>query len=322
MTRELGFAPHFRGASWLEFRVLLAVSMYVFLIQLSVVLADRMDTTVLGFALPRGVAGPATAIYQVVSKPFAQIRQMGWMLTYLVMPAVASLAAAGDRDDIERLKYDGSRFLIGLLLPIALLAALDAGPFLTLWVGSKYTINARLLRLFLIATAPMGISVLVQMSIGLGRVRFIALAALGGALVNLPLSYILTVRLGGVAGVIWGTVLTTLFSNLLLPGWYTFRTLDVKPATFARRTLAAPFAGAAALVLAALVARWLGFRPDPFDTTADRLAASLPVPVKLARGLPFLFDLSLGSLAYLAGYALAPHGWDDLKALWGKLRRK
>ena len=239
----------------------MVISGYVFLIQLSVVLADRLDTTVLGFALPQGVAGTATAIYQVVSKPFMQIRQMGWMLTYLVMPAVASLAAAGERDDLERLKYDGSRMLIGLLLPIALLAALEAGPFLTIWVGSKYTNDARLLRLFLIATMPMALLVLVQMSIGLGRVRFMALAALGGAAVNLPLSYFLTVRIG-LAGVIWGTVLTTLFSNLLLPGWYTFRTLDVKPLIFARRTLSAPFCGAAALVLVALIAP-AGFAPRP-----------------------------------------------------------
>ena len=115
MVRELGIVPRFRGASWLDFNLLLKISLYVFLIQLSVVLADRIDTTILGFALPKGVAGPATTVYQVVSKPFFQIRQTGWMLCYLVMPAVASLAAAQDRAGLERILYDGSRLLIGLL---------------------------------------------------------------------------------------------------------------------------------------------------------------------------------------------------------------
>ncbi len=80
---------------------------------------------------------------------------------------------------------------------------------------------------------------LVQASIGVGKIRVIAIAALVGSIVNLPLSYWLTVRIG-VAGVIWGTVLTTLVSNLLVPGIYTFRVLEVRPATFLARTLGRP----------------------------------------------------------------------------------
>ncbi len=90
MIRELGYVPRFRGAGWADFRALLGISLYVFLIQLSVVLADRLDKTVLGFVLED--AGLATTIYENVSKPFVQIRQTGWMLSYMVMPAVASLA--------------------------------------------------------------------------------------------------------------------------------------------------------------------------------------------------------------------------------------
>jgi O-antigen/teichoic acid export membrane protein len=309
MVRELGFRLHFRGARWSEFRGLLGVSIYVFLIQLSVVLADRIDKTVLGFALPEGVAGPATTIYEIVSKPFFQIRQTGWMLSYLVMPAVASLAAAGDRAGLVRIKYDGSRLLIGLLAPVALLAGLDAAPFLRLWMGPEYAESAPLLRLFLIATLPLVISVPVQMAVGLGKLDVIALAALGGALVNLPLSYVLTLSLG-VSGVIWGTVLTTLFSNLLIPGLYVFRVLEIRPTTFLRRTLGAPLRGAALLLLVMAAVRTLGFTPN-LAPGASRLA--------LAEAL--LADLALGCLAYVAGYLLAPSGRGDLRALLGKFLR-
>ena len=95
----------------------MGISLYVFLIQLSVVLADRLDKTVLGFVLED--AGLATTIYENVSKPFVQIRQTGWMLSYMVMPAVASLAASREVRDLERITYDGSRMLIGLLTPVA-----------------------------------------------------------------------------------------------------------------------------------------------------------------------------------------------------------
>ena len=58
------------------------------------------------------------------------------------------------------------------------------------------------------ATIPLLISVQVQMAIGMNRIKVVALSALAGSLVNLPISYFLTLRLG-VSGVIWGSVLTT-----------------------------------------------------------------------------------------------------------------
>ena len=105
------------------------------------------------------------------------------------------------------------------------------------------------MRLFLMAAIPLVLSVPVQMAIGLNKIKVIALAALAGSLVNLPISCYLTARLG-VSGVIWGTVLTTLFSNLLVPGVYVFRELKIDPRTYLKRTLSAPLAGAAALVAA------------------------------------------------------------------------
>lgn len=323
MVGELGIVPHVRGASWGEFRGLFVLSGYVFLIQLSVVLADRIDTTILGFVLPEGQAGPATTVYSNVSKPFIQIRQTGWMLSYMVMPAVASLAAARDVRGLDRLIYDGSRYLVGLLLPVGLLAAIDAAPFLTLWVGPAYTGDAWLLQLFLVAALPLVISVLVQASIGLGKVEVIALAALGGALVNLPLSYVLTLRIG-MPGVIWGTVLTTLISNLLVPGIYAFRLLEIAPLTFLRRVLGPPLAGAAALGVTLGLARALGFDPSPTGPTANALLRLTPalLPAELIRALPFLLDLALGCLAYTFGYLAAPIGRGDLRELVAKLRQR
>lgn len=322
MIRELGVMPRFRGANWADFRELMTMSGYLFMIQLSVVLADRIDTTILGFALPEGVAGPATTVYGVVSKPFTQIRQTGWTLTYLVMPAVASLAAAKDNVALERIKYDGTRLLVALLTPIALLAAIDASPFLSLWMGPAYAAHAGLLRLFLIALLPLVLSVLVQTCIGLGQIRVIALAALIGSLVNLPLSYFLTVRIG-VAGVIWGTVLTTLVSNLLVPGAFAFRALDVRLRSFIARTLSAPLSGAVALGLTCYLLRRNGFDPDPLGAWASSLSSGVEGrAAQIARALPFLFDLTAGCLAYAAGYLAAPNGRADARTVLTALRRR
>jgi len=310
MVHELGYVPGFRGATLADYAGLLHISFYMALIQLSVVLADKIDSTILGFALAE--PGPANAVYKFVSTPFLQIRQAGWSWAYFVMPAVASLHAARDLAGLERIKYDGPRLHLGALLPVALLAWIYAGPFLSLWVGNSLGYNAAqeapLLRLFLIAALPLVIAVQVQMAIGMNRIEVIALAALAGSLVNLPISYILTLHLG-VAGVIWGTVLTTLFSNLLVPGVHVFRVLGIRPGTYLKRTLCAPLAGAAVLI----VVTWVFQLVFPLVLRGSTV---------LVRSLPLLAHLSVGCLAYGAGYLLVPSGRGDLAALTRRLRRR
>jgi O-antigen/teichoic acid export membrane protein len=309
MVKELGYRPHFRGATRADYAAMMHISIYMALMQWSVVLADKVDTTVLGYALRTPDAEFLLTVYQNVSKPFLQIRQTGWTLAFLVMPAVVSLAVGGDKASLERIKYDGTRILVALLAPVTLLAGIYASPFLSLWVGPQFAPYAWMLQLFLVATLPLVLSVVVQMAIGMGKIKVVAISNLFGALVNLPLSYYLTRRLG-VSGVIWGTVLTTLFSNLLVPGVYVFRVLDIKFSTFFARTLSAPLAGALALVLACWAFRGV-VSPEPSGSTPG-----------LARTLPFLENLSVGSIAYLIGYFATPAGRGDASAILRKFGRR
>ncbi len=308
MVKELGYVPHFGGATRSDYAAMLHVSIYMAMIQWSVVLADKVDTVVLGYALRGDDTGFLITVYQNVSRPFLQLRQTGWTLAYLVMPAVVSLAVGGDRSSLERIKYDGTRLLVGLLTPASLLAGIYAAPFLALWVGREFVPHAWMLQLFLVAILPLSIVVLAQMALGMGQIKVIAWSSLAGALVNLPLSFALT-RTLGVSGVIWGTVLTTLVSNLLVPGIYLFKLLEIRPGTFFARALGAPLAGALALVAACWVCR-LALPPGPAEGTA------------LERTAPFLANLAVGSLAYLTGYVAVPAGRGDLAALGRKLRRR
>jgi len=302
---EFGKVPGFRHANWAEFMGMIPLSLWVFLIQLSVVLSDKLDTTILGFALSD--PGPATSVYQVVSKPFMQLRQTGWTLAYFVMPAAASLAAVKDKGGLDRVKYDGVRLHFGLLLPVGLLAGIYARPFLELWVGPAKAQYAPLMRLFLVACLPLILSVPVQVSTGLGHVKVVALAALGGSLINFPLSYYLTLKLG-VAGVIWGTVVTTLFSNLLIPGIYVYRVLEIDPLVFLRRSLAPALVGASVLVLVTGALSYLVEGPSQGQSSLVRL-------VWLAE------HLLLGMFGYVVGYILIPSGRDDARWILGRIRR-
>jgi O-antigen/teichoic acid export membrane protein len=317
MKRELGLVPHFHGAKWVDYKALGQFSFFIALIQISVVMADKLDTTILGFVL-KSDAEPAITVYSVISKPFLQLRQTGWMLAYLVMPAVASLAAAQDNRGLDRIKYDGTRLHIGVLMPVGLLAWINAGPFLALWIGTKQWSAIQslgynladvtwLMRLFLIAAIPLVLSVPVQMAIGLNKVKVIAIAALAGSLLNLPISCYLTARFG-VAGVIWGTVLTTLFSNLLVPGIYVFQQLDFQLGTYLGRTLAPPMVGAAAI----FIVSWCLGAFFPLEA---------PVSTPWTQGLRLIVHLTAGTLAYLLGYILVPVGRGDLLEVGARLRR-
>jgi O-antigen/teichoic acid export membrane protein len=301
MVFELRFAPLLTLPARTDFAPLLQIGFYLFLMQLSVVLADKVDSTILGYALPEQNPGPSITVYQNVSKPFFQIRQTAWTLAYFVVPAVASLAAARDTVGLERIKYDGTRILVALLLPVTLLAAIFARPFLSLWVGPVYAPHAPLLQLFLVAALPLVLSVLAQISIGLGNVKLVSLAPLAGSLVNVPLSYILTARLG-VSGVIWGTVLTTLISNMLIPGMFLFRLLHIQTGIFVTRTLGAPLAGTLFMVPAA----WICCAILPEEQTSSSI---------IKRSLPLLLSLAISLATYALGYLAAPLGRADLFAL-------
>jgi len=310
MIHDLGHVPLFRGAQLADYRALGHISFFMALIQISVVLGDKVDTTILGFMHPR--PGQANAVYDVVSKPFLQLRQTGWMLAYMVMPAVASLAAARDLRGLERVKYDGTRLHIGALLPVGLLGWIYAGPFLSLWIGNRLGYDAAeegyLMQLFLTAALPLILSVPVQMAIGINKIEVIALAALAGSLINLPISCYLTSRIG-VAGVVWGTVLTTFFSNLVVPGLYVFRVLEIDLRTYLGRTLSPPLTGAVVLILAT----WLMRQCIPVVWPGTTL---------WIRAFPLLIHLMIGTLAYVSGYLLVPSGRGDLTELWSKLRRR
>ncbi|MEW4566712.1 oligosaccharide flippase family protein [Tautonia sp. JC769] len=310
IRREVDYRPRFVRVGLRDFKGLAQLSVFMFLIQLSVVLADKIDTTILGFVLE--APAKAVAAYTAVSSPFLQLRQIGWTLAYFVMPAVASLAAAGDQEGLDRVTYDGARLHSAFVLAIGLMAFLYAGPFLELWIGAQFPGEIPeltfLMRLFLVAAIPLLVAVHVQVCTGLGKLAVVAVAAILGAVVNLPVSYVLTLHLG-VAGVIWGTVLTTLFSNLLVPLIYAFRVLEVRPMVYLRRTLLAPSVGSAVMVATSLALHGFGFSAEPnSDDPVTRL-------------IPFAAHLGVAGLAFVAGYALVPAGRADLQRVLQRTRK-
>ena len=194
----------------------------MFLIQLSVVLADKIDTTILGFALDPTRARP-NAVYDVVSKPFVADPPDG-LDARLPGDAGGREPGGGAR---RRGGWSGSS-------TTARGCTSACSCRWRCWPGSTPGRSCRSGSATGSATTPADGPAAAALPGGddpagdLGarrrwpsawaRSRSIALSALVGSLVNLPISYVPDGPAGRSSGVIWGTVLTTLFSNLLVPG--------------------------------------------------------------------------------------------------------
>jgi hypothetical protein len=94
---------------------------------------------------------------------------------------------------------------------------------------------------------------------------------------------------------------------LLVPGFYVFRVLEIDPRTYLKRTLGAPLAGGAALIVSTWVLRFV-------------MPVTYPGRALWFRSLPLILHLSAGTLAYIGGYLLVSAGRRDLAELASKLR--
>jgi hypothetical protein len=106
-----------------------------------------------------------------------------------------------------------------------------------------------------------------------------------------------------------GTVLTTLVTNLLIPGVYLFRLLEIRLSTFVTRTLGPPMAGAALLMPVAWVCSTI-VPPEPTGTTL------------ISRSAALVLNLSLCVVAYLLGYLAVARGRSDLVAFVRQIRQR
>ena len=195
-------------------------------------------------------------------------------------------------------------------MPVGLLAWIYAGPFLSLWIGNRLGYDAAtwrtLMRLFLLAAIPLVLSVFVQMSIGLNKIKVIALSALAGSAVNLPISCYLTARLGVSGRDLGNGAHDPVLEPCSCRESTSFECSRSTSAILLTRTLSAPFAGGIALVVGDLGYANVdaGVLPRNVASGRDRCRSSL--------------HLTVGTLAYIGGYLLTPVGRADAAELEGK----
>jgi len=209
------------------------------------VLYSQMDRTIIGIML----AASAVASYEVAWKIHSLAAIVLGIAPSAVMPAAAYLHASSDRERLRDLYLRGTRYAVGLCLPLCVAGMIYARDIIRTWVGAEYVDVTSSARLFLVYPA-LAIALVVgqSMLIGLGRMRrMLSFHAIAVAL-NLVISISLVHWLG-IAGVIWGTiaayvVLWIPFTRLFLDefgvsvgDWSSHILLPVVPAVIAQTVL-------------------------------------------------------------------------------------
>jgi O-antigen/teichoic acid export membrane protein len=203
---------------------LLNFSFFAFLLAISGRLVLWTDNIVVG-----SVLGPALVTYYAIAGNLVDSLQgvLSSSMTAFV-PLATSYDAQSEEEKLRSLFTRGSRFLLLLVLPAIIGMLVLGGPFIVLWMGSRYlAISGEVLILLAIPIlfGPIR-GTAHQILYGTNGHRFNAYASLGEAAVNLALSIFLAYRIGAV-GVAWGTFVPAVLTAGVVVPFYTLRRLNM-----------------------------------------------------------------------------------------------
>ena len=135
------------------------------------------------------------------------------------MPLVSQLHGRGDTASVRRIMTDGTRLLLAVAVPGIGLLYYYAQVFIDLWLGAEFADSAGLLRILLLALVPMTLQLNAANILGMtGQHRFLAIAMLVSAALNLLLTLVL-ISILGIEGAALGTLAAVLLveAAVILP---------------------------------------------------------------------------------------------------------
>ena len=209
-----------------------------------------VDRAVLAFYRPASTLG----LYEAAVRPNSVVRGLQGSMVATVLPASARFMAEGDEMRVRELLLRGSRYVLGLTVPVIVTFIVLAQPILVVWVGDRFSDAATALAIFVSYWLLGGTTgVAASMLTAAGKVKALAVYSWGVGVVNLGLSLVLTPKLGLDGVVISTTAAYVAMAPLLF--WLTFTTLPVTVGEFARRVWIPAYSGGAVLAAALLVLR-------------------------------------------------------------------
>ena len=195
---------------WGMIREISTFSLWFFLIQVSLLIATRVDTIIINGVLPLAAVAVYTVAIRVAEKASALCRQ----LTNALTPVIAELRGAGEESNIRAVFLKGSMLSVALSAPILVGLAWLAEDLCVAWMGEDFRgagLPCQLLGAALVGLVHGNTENILSMT---GHQKHLALATLGGQALNLALTLALIKPLG-LAGVALAAVLAQAAVQLL-----------------------------------------------------------------------------------------------------------
>jgi len=185
-----------------------AFAAYAALVNVSAVVLLQTDPIIVKAFLSLG----AVAVYGVVMNVAKYVLLFVKQIANVLTPAVAEMGGAGDDAAVRRVLVFGTKYSVGLAIPLVVALSVYAADLLQLWVGPELAEGAPILTVLLSATLVLTIreasgSVLAMT----GFHKYAARVAIVSAVFNLAISVTLAFSLG-----MLGIALGTLAAGLLV----------------------------------------------------------------------------------------------------------
>lgn len=210
LVPDLTLAP--RRADRQMVQPIFGLSVWIAVEEVSTIILTRLDILVVGIVL--GVE--AAAVYGVAQKLTLAIGQIMQPVADLFFPHASELAVLDDDAGLRRSLISGTRIVAAVGAPLALAAALMAGPILNAWVGSGFDAGIPVVVFLSLTALILTVSSTgLVMLLGIGAGRGPAVIRGAESALNLGLSVVLA-HLVGLEGVALGTLIAAFAANLLV----------------------------------------------------------------------------------------------------------
>jgi O-antigen/teichoic acid export membrane protein len=257
-------------------------SAWVFLLHIFAQVIYFTDNLVVGAV----VSVAAVTFYSIGGSLFEYVRNIVTSLTTTFLPLASRYQASGDYKQLGNLLLLGTKIAIATALPVQVALFFRGRTFIDLWMGPQYgSSSALVLQILLIAQLfTVANSTSTNMILGMGKHGPIAIWTGGEAIANFGLSVLLARRFG-MYGVAIGTVIPSLFTQVVLWPRYTCRLVAVRLGSYLWRAWVIPFAAGVPFGLACYLSERY-WQVHHLATFFLQIAAVLPIYL-VAVGLVF-----------------------------------
>jgi O-antigen/teichoic acid export membrane protein len=208
-------------------------SVYFMLIQVSSVIATRVDSLIIKAFMPLEMVG----VYAIAMRLSEKAAQFCTLLFKALTPVVAELTGAGEQQNLRAVWLKGAKLSTAFAMPLLVGLFVLAEPLINAWTGPEFREAVPALRWLLAAALTGVIHGNTGNLLGMGgQQRYLAFTELGSQVTNFVLS-VLFIRWWGIAGV----AMATFLSDLPFQVWFTqglaARMYGTGRLSFYRRTL-------------------------------------------------------------------------------------